>query len=117
MRLFDATGNEAMELLADLMTPISELFTDKEVATLVRSGHRIEAIKLCMNKHPSTLFEIMAVCDTGEPVEEYKKHTTATDVFDVVLKITNDPKVLRLFTSQEQTAASPSGPATVTTTE
>lgn len=117
MRLFEATGDEALDIITDLMTPISELFTDKDVVSLIRSGKRMDAIKVSVKKYRNTVFEIMAICDTGEPVSEYKKHVHAMDIPAKLLMITNHPSVKSLFTGQEQTEASSSGPATETIAE
>lgn len=117
MRLFEATGHEAMTIIADLMAPIGEIATDKELLTLARTHQWLPTIMLGVTKHENEMWEILAICDTGEPMEQYRERIGALGIVGKFLEIMNHPSVANLFTGQEQTVDASSGPATEPTTE
>lgn len=113
MKLFEAKGEDAIELLADLLDPISIISTDQKVVTCLRTKQYIKAIKFGMKSHPKETLQILALCDEGCPAEEY--HPSALEIPVKLLQILNHPDVGKLFTSQAQTEAVSSGSATEST--
>lgn len=111
MKLSDIKGDEAFEVLADLIDPASAIMADKEVETSFRSEPRLAFIKLLLKKHSKEITEILAILDR-KPVEEYEVNLVALPV--KVMELLNDPELEGLFQSQGQTETS-SGSATENT--
>ena len=109
MKLLEVKGAEAIELLADLIDPITEIAGDAEVLQCVQTGQKAKAVKFILKKHPKTILTIMSICE-GVPVEEY--NPTVTELPAKILEIVNHPDIAKLFTSQVQTEASSFGLAT-----
>ena len=112
MKLIDARDEEAIELLADLIDPIGVIAQDKEISYALRTGQKAKAIKFSMKKHPSTIREILAICE-GVPFEDY--HPSALEIPAKLLFVLNRPDVQSLFTTQAQTVETSFGSATAST--
>lgn len=114
MKLSEYQGEEALDLLADMIEPISDIMTDKEIGETWKIN-RFKAIKLAIKNHKRAVIEVMALLD-GVPVEEYKCNLFTLPV--KILELLNDPALVQLFTYQGQTGdAKSSGSATVSTVE
>ncbi len=114
MKLLEAKGIEAIELLADLFEPITVIAQDAEVLRCFQTDQRVKAIKFLLKKHPHEVLQMMAICE-GVPVEDYQP--AVYELPAKLLEIVNHPEISKLFTSQAQTKAPSSGSATETTTE
>lgn len=113
MKLSDYRGEDALDILADLLEPAAEIFGDKEVSRLYREGPRVKAVKYLLKQHKSEVLEMMAVLD-GEDPAKYKPGILTLPA--KLLEILNDPELVSLFTSQEQSKEkTSSGPAMETT--
>lgn len=106
MKLFEATGEEAIELLADLLDPIVEISSDVEMMRCIQTDQKLKAIKFALKNHPKQIIQIMALCE-GTPLEDY--HPKAYELPAKLLEILNHPDVSRLFITQVQTEAPSSG--------
>lgn len=116
MRLSDYKGEEALDLIADLMEPISKILEDKNFQKQVEVGSNsglLKAGKVLLKKHTRECIEILARID-GCPVEEYKP--TVFELTKNVMDLLGDPQVQELFIAQGQIKdAASSGSATVST--
>lgn len=112
MKLLEAKGVDAIEILADLLDPIAEIAKDGEILSCVQTGQKLKAVKFAMKRHAKTILEILAICE-GVPVEDY--HPSVLDIPAKLLEVVNTPEVESLFTSQVQTQASSFGLATEST--
>jgi hypothetical protein len=114
MKLSDYKGEAALDLLADLIDPISEITSDAEMKSAIRNkSPRSELIKLLISRHKKSILEIMARINGEDP------STYAPTVFELpimLMELLSDESVIQLFRSQVQTSVEePSGPATETT--
>lgn len=112
MRLLEVTGTEAIELLADLIDPITDIAQDADILKCIQTNQKIKAVKFALKNHAQTVIEIMALCE-GVPVDEYNPYIT--ELPGKILEILNHPDIAKLFTSQVQTEAPSSGLATENT--
>ena len=114
MKISEYKGEEALELLANLIEPVSEIVTDKEIGT-VWAENRYRSIGIAIKKHKKAVISILAALD-NVPVEEYK-----CNIFTLpskILEVLNDPELSKLFTSQGQMGdATSSGSASENTEE
>ena len=100
MKLSEIKGQEAIDVLADLMSPASIIFTDKEVVKLLRGGEKIKAIQAMLKSHSKEVIEMLAILDREDP-KTYEPSIVTLPM--KLLEFFNDPEVSELFFSQEQT--------------
>ena len=114
MKLSEYQGEAALDILADLVEPVGEIMTDKEIGEVFKKN-RFRAIGLAIKNHKNAVMQIMATID-GVPVEEYKCNVFTLPV--KILELLNDPDIVQLFTYQGQTGdANSSGSASENTEE
>lgn len=89
MKISEYKNEEALELLADLIEPASEIFSDKKIVKMIQDGkaNKMELVKRIIKGHKKSIMEILAILD-GVPVNEYE-----CNVFSLpfkLLEILND---------------------------
>ena len=108
MKLSEYQGEDALDILADLIEPVGEIMSDKEIGEVFKKN-RFKAIGLAIKNHKKAVMQIMATID-GVPVEEYKCNVFTLPV--KILELLNDQDIVQLFTYQGQTGgANSSGSA------
>lgn len=114
MKLSEYKGDAALDLLADLIDPFCDILSDKEIAENLRTGgKKLTAVKLMIKKHKRAVVEIMAALDGKDP-DTYEVGVLTLPM--KLLELLNDPELMSLFTSAEQTGgAKPSGSASENT--
>lgn len=94
------SNEENLELFADLLEPVSEIFSDEELAKLYQKKAKTAVIaKTAIKRHKKSVIEILALLDGVSP-DEYKINPLA--LFAKVVGFLNKPEVSELFTSQGQ---------------
>lgn len=118
MKLSEYKGEQALDMLADLIEPAAAIMADKEIANSVRANlPKIKIVKMAIKNHKSEVIEILAILD-GEDPKEYAAKVTLFTLPAKLLEIFNDPKLMSLFTLQGQrTDETTSGSATESTEE
>lgn len=112
-RLSEYEGEEALDILADLIVPAADIFSDKRIAALYRAGKRAECIKIAIREHKQAVIELLAVLEREDP-KTYKPKIMTLPL--QLLQVLNDPEVVGLFRSQAQETESASfGSATENT--
>lgn len=116
MKLSEYKNMEALELLAEIIGPITEIMGDKEVAKcLKKKGKIATAVSIAIKNHKEAVFKLLASLD-GKSVEEYE-----CNVFTLpqkLLEILNDKELASFFGLQGQTDITAlSGSATENTQE
>jgi hypothetical protein len=109
-KLSEIKGEDAIDILADLIEPISEFSQDKTFIGLIRSGERIEAVRHALKTHKKAVIRAMAILE-GENPDSYAPPLLRLPA--MLLEVFNDPELIALFQS-EQTVTS-SGSATENT--
>ena len=113
MRLSEYKGEEALDILADLLEPASELFGDKEFARVYRTGNALKATQYALKNHKKEVIRMLAIME-GENPDNYQPGLLTIPVR--LLELLNDPDLVSLFTSQGQSKdKTSSGPVTVNT--
>ena len=114
-KISELRGEDALDVLADILEPASEIMTDNKVAELARSGDRIRAVSVAIKSHKRAVIKILAALE-GEDYETYKPALLTLPL--KLLEIFNDPDVVQVFTLQGQKTESASfGSATENTEE
>ena len=103
MRLSDIKGEEAFDTLADIIEPLTIIFTDEEIVKISKEENAppIKYVVPAIKNHKKEIIEVLARLE-NEPVEEYKKKVNLVSLPKQVLDLINDPEVQDLFTSQAQ---------------
>lgn len=115
MKLSEIKGEHALDVLADLLDPISEIVTDKEIEGIIKSKKpKLMVVKPAIKNHKKAVIEILAILD-GIPPEEYQVNLLTLPM--KILEVLNDPMVEELFSSQGQTMESASSGSATESTE
>ncbi len=96
-KLSEIKGEAALDVLADILEPASEIMTDKEVVSLARSGKRIKAVSMTIKRHKRAVTEILAIMD-GENPETYEPRLATLPI--KLLELFNDPDIIQVFSLQ-----------------
>lgn len=105
MRLSDFKGEEAIEVLGDIIEPLAMIIADKEIQELVKSGKKpapIKFVKPALKNHKKEIIEVLAALNR-KPVEEFEQEITLFNLPIMVVDLINDPEAQNLFRSQGQT--------------
>lgn len=117
MRLSELKGADALNVLADLIEPVGEIMTDKEILVqLKRGGNKFAGISLALRNHPDAVISILATLE-GQTAEAYTETLTVGSLPLKLLELLNDPTVVQLFFSQGQMGAATSSGSALAKTE
>lgn len=97
MKLSEVKGEDALDLLADIIEPASKIMVDPEIKKLAKAKNRATIIKTLIKNHKPEIIEILAAMD-GVPAKDYH-----VNVFTLPIKIgeiINDQELISFFTSQ-----------------
>lgn len=112
MRLCEFQDEKAIEVLAELIEPVSEIAMDENVKKVFKKN-KPAAVKEMLKNHARAVMRIMAALD-GIPVEEY--HCNVLTLPKKLMEIINDTDVMSLFTDAgTENIGESSGSATVNT--
>jgi hypothetical protein len=100
MKLSDYKGEEGIDLLADLLGPIVEIYNDKDFRDAVaRSKSNLEIVQLLLKQHKKEVLYMMARIDKEDP-ETYEPSFFGLPM--KLLEIIKMPEVAMLFSLQSQ---------------
>ena len=100
MKLSDYKGGEAIDLLADLLTPIVNIYQDETFRdALDEKKSNLEIVQLLLKSHKEDVLYMMALIDQEDPA------TYEPSIFGLpmkLLEIMQMPEVSMLFTLRGQ---------------
>lgn len=100
MKLSDYKGEDALELLADILEPAMEIIRDKKISEMAKSkATRGTLVKTIIKDHKKSILEIMAYIGGEDPVSYNPDIITLTGD---LLELFNDEAFMELFQSQGQ---------------
>ena len=111
-KISEIRGEDALDVLADILEPISEIFTDKKFVNAIRSRNKMEAAMILLREHKTATLAALAALEGVEP-DEY--NPSILDLPMLILNLLNDPDIVAVFHLAEQ--KTPSGSATESTEE
>lgn len=103
MKLSELKGEAALDALADMIEPITEVASDVHFVKCIRDGNRIKAVELAIRNHKKAIIQILAASEGKKP-EEYE--VSILTLPKKLLEVFNDPEVMSLFPSQGQETSS-----------
>jgi len=116
MRLSDFENEEALDLLADILDPATEIMADKNVEVMVRGKQpTLKIASYILKNHKGPVIEIVAAMHKEDPKTiKFTPVQLLKDLTDIM----NDKDVMSLFTLQGQlTEGDTSGSAMENTEE
>lgn len=96
MRLSEFKNEKALDALAEIIEPITEIVTDEDVKNSIKEKNKIKAISKAIKNHKKEIIYILAVLD-DEPIETYEVNL-ATLPFKI-MEILSDEVLNDFFTS------------------
>lgn len=113
-RLSEYKDEEALDLLADILSPTVEIMQDESVQKFFNKSDEnmtvADVVTLVIKAHKKAVMQIMAALE-GVPSEEY--HCNIFTLPAQLMQVVNDPDLRAFFALQGQTdSASTSGSAT-----
>lgn len=103
MRLSEFKGEDAIDVLADIIEPVSEIVGDEEIKKAISGeGNKTKIasiVKLALKKHTHAVLEVLARCEN----KSYEEYVETVSVFTLPLKaleIFNDKELVSFFQSQ-----------------
>ena len=111
-KLSEIKGEDALDVLADVLESFSEIVSDAEFVERIRQKKdtRIQIAHYLLKNHKKSIIEILTVV-SGEDVKEYNM----PKILSMVLQLISDKELISLFTSQDTVTSS--GSATENTEE
>lgn len=94
MKLTEIKNEAALDALAELINPITELSKDTALVAAMKEKKILEATKMMLKDHKPEVLQIFAILD-GTPVEEYECNLLTLP--SKLIEILSDDEVMRLF--------------------
>ncbi len=100
MKISDYKGEEAIELLADIMEPLTEILQNEDIRNAAASGAgNLELVKNILKHGKKEVLEILAIVDQEDP-ETYKPNIFVLP--KRLIELFSQPEMRELFISQAQ---------------
>ena len=114
MKLSEYKNEKAIEILGQMIAPISSILADEKVKKAYANGEdKLGFVQALLTNHPKEIVQILAILD-DTPVDEYE--VSLTTLPKKVLEIINDEALQDFFESQGQNLEwTSSGSATANT--
>ena len=97
-KLSEYKDEEALDLLANIMEPVTEIIIDKEVVKKFRKN-KLSGITHAIKHHKRAVFECLAALN-GVDVKDY--HCNIISLPKAILEVINDKELIDFFGSQSQ---------------
>lgn len=102
MKLSDIKGEEALDVLADLIEPVAMMLADGKIQKIYNSGQpKILLVKHIIKNHKKQVIEILAILERKDP-KEYEKEVNLLSLPIKLLELLNDEDLVSVFQSQVQ---------------
>lgn len=102
MKLSDFKDEKAVEVVADLLVPISKIVSNKEVAD-AKGKPVIEFAAAMLRNSKREVMDMLAILSDVDPAEY---HCTAATIMVDLMNVLGDPELMQLFGLQRQTPGS-----------
>lgn len=110
-KILEARGEEALDILAALLEPVTEIASDPEISEMMRSGGNATVAQLAgavLKRHKAAVIDIMAI-DDGKTAEEESKFLSVATIPVRLMRILSNPSVKELLFGAAETSESADG--------
>ncbi len=94
MKLTEFKGEKAIEVIGELLEPISTIAEDEKFKEVRKVGNRAEIVQFIFKKHAKEIHHILAIMNDVD-VKDY--NPTLVEMFNEVNEAMNDEELLKLF--------------------
>lgn len=94
--LSEIKGEEALDILAEIIVPITDIAQDKEVRQSFDEKNVASAVSVAIKKHKKAIIEIFAKVD-GKTYEEELEEVNLLTLPAQILTLLNEPTIQNLF--------------------
>jgi hypothetical protein len=101
MKISEIRGEQAVEVLGDLIEPFIRILKSKEVQEAAKKNITIELAQAMVKADPKAVLEILAICNQV-PLDEY--HPNPFEIIRDLAGVLMDEALMSLFFSQEPKA-------------
>jgi hypothetical protein len=119
MRLSEIRGENAIDVIADIIDPVTVILADEEVEKVVKSNApTLLKAKTILKRQKGAILEVLAILNQKDP-KEFKPSLIELPIMLVQLleDIKENDELMSLFHSQEQMTASVSSIPVMETTQ
>lgn len=96
MKLSEYKNEDALDLLADLIEPVSVLMTDDKLKKMISDGaKRVDVAKYLLKAHKTEIITVLARLNGAEVYD-----ANIVEILKQVLDLINDPVLVDFFVSQ-----------------
>lgn len=98
-KILDARGDEALDVLSNLLDPVGKIAADPEISGMMQTGGggtMLDLAKAMLKNHKAEVVEIMAI-DDGKTAEQERRILTALTIPGRLLKLLSVPAVRELL--------------------
>jgi len=114
-KLSEIKGDEALDVLADLIEPITNICVDEDVKNAFKSGEKLaKAISVIVKNHKREVTTILAVLE-GEDPDKYEP--TVFELPVKLMQLLSDETVMSVFRLQGLTGGAKSSTSASESTE
>ena len=116
-RLSEIQGEEAIDVMAALMSPASIILSDESVKERMqrKNSTMAEVAAYIAKNHKDSVIDMLTIL-SGKTRNEYVENMSVLSLVQDVIYMFNEPELQELFTGQAQSeGGGHSGPATATT--
>lgn len=114
MQISEIKGEQAIDVLADIIDPVTTILSDEEVRSAYYGENRMQAIKVALKKYKKEVIYVLALLD-GENPKTYQP--TLLTLPKKLIEITDDPDMQLLFMSAGQNEEEDSSGSAMENTE
>lgn len=97
-KISEIRGEDALDILADLIEPVSVIFIDEAFVQAIRENRKIDAVKVVLRNHKKEILTVLAILNGVEP-ESYNPSLAELPV--LVINLLNDPDLAEVFSSAD----------------
>lgn len=98
MKLSQMRGKEAIDALADLLDPVTEIVADKEFEKIYKSKPLLFSVKYILKHHQDSILTILAIMNGEDPDYFEPKFWQLPKM---IMEVLEDEDVKSLFQSQQ----------------
>lgn len=112
-KILDARGEEALDVLADLLDPVTEIAQDPEISAMMRGGKATVAqfTVAILKSHKSAVVDIMAI-DDGKTAEEERKLLSVATIPLRLMALLKNAAIKEMLFGAAETSESADGSST-----
>lgn len=96
MNITKFENEDAIDLIANVIEPISKIAQDKTLINAIKKDDKMKAVQILLKKHKKEIIEVLAALH-GEPVDTFKCNVLT--ITQDLIELLNNTELIEVFTS------------------